>query len=397
MKMIRWQIFAIVVVLLTAQVSVPTVWAEVLDPEVQFLDVEAHPCHRLRDKVRHSWDRSLHACTPEGETPRSIRKVYKLPSHGGDGTIAIVVANHYPTALKDFNKFSRTFGLPRERSSDATLSSNKVFQVVYSTGVQPGTVDPTWILEAAIDIQWAHAMAPHAKIVLVEAPTAFILSSLLPAVDVASNLPNVKQVSMSWAIMEQVAEATQDFHFTTPGVVYVAASGDAGGQTVYPSCSPNVVSAGGTTINRDSNNRFLSETGWSGSGGGPSLYEPVPSYQSSIPFVSAKVGTQRGTPDFSFDGDPASGVAIYTSLNGWEVAGGTSVSAPSLAGIINLAHSITGFSPINTQEELTMIYNKQTKSSRFRDITVGVAGPYSCTLHWDFVTGVGTNIGVKSK
>lgn len=390
MKTIKWQTFCIVLVLLIAQVSVPTVWAQIPEETPPLIDVEAHPCHRRREGPRNP-------CKPEGETPHSIREVYKLPSCGGEGTIAIVVANHYPTALEDFNTFSKTFGLPQEHSCDPTQPSNKVFQVVYSTGVQPPNVDPSWSLEAALDIQWAHAMAPKAKIVLVEAPTAFIISSLIPAVDVASNLPNVKQVSMSWAIEEQPAEATLDVHFTTPGVIYIAASGDAGGTPVYPSCSPNVISAGGTKINRDAKNRFIGETGWSGSGGGPSLYEPVPFYQAAIPFVLDKVGTQRGTPDISFNADPNSGAAIYLTPTGWETIGGTSLSAPSLAGILNLAHSINGFSPINTQAELKKIYKQQTKSHRYRDILIGVAGAYSCTLHWDFVTGVGTNIGVKGK
>src|SRR5206468_12289285 len=69
-----------------------------------------------------------------------------------------------------------------------------------------------------------------------------------------------------------------------------AASGDTGGKTIYPGVSPNVVSAGGTTVRRDANGNFLSETGWSGSGGGKSLYENRPSYQNGIISV---VGAKR--------------------------------------------------------------------------------------------------------
>src|SRR5213596_2512176 len=127
--------------------------------------------------------------------------------------------------------------------------------------------------------------------------------------------------------------------FKTPGWFIFAASGDTGGSNIYPSTSPYVVSAGGTMIHRSSSGAFLSESGWSGSGGGPSKYEPKPSYQSGVANTSS---TRRSAPDFSFDAYPHSGVSVYDStqcqgLSGWLVFGGTSVSSPSLAGIVNLA------------------------------------------------------------
>jgi subtilase family serine protease len=207
------------------------------------------------------------------------------------------------------------------------------------------------------------------------------------------------EVSMSWGGSEFSTEASYDKRFTANGVVYFAASGDTGGKTIYPGVSPNVVSAGGTTINRDASGNFVSETAWSGSGGGPSKYEPRPSYQTQIVTI---VGSKRGTPDFSFDANPNSGVSVYDStpcqgVSGWLVFGGTSVSSPSLAGIVNLAGH---FNP-DTETELSTIYADYASPTYyptdFRDITSGAAGSYSAKQGWDFVTGVGSNQGLNGK
>jgi subtilase family serine protease len=243
-------------------------------------------------------------------------------------------------------------------------------------------------------------MAPNAKIVLVEAASNSF-SNLFQAVDVATQQivsnGGLGEVSMSWGGSEFSSEANNDGHFLNNGIVYFAASGDTGGATIYPSASPNVVAAGGTTINRNSSGSFVSETGWSGSGGGPSKYEPRPGYQAG---VAAIVGTQRGIPDFSFDADPNSGVSVYDSTScqgnkGWLVFGGTSVASPSLAGIVNLAGHVT--STTTSQNELTTVYSNLGNSSDFRDITSGTAGSFSATTGWDFVTGVGSDQGLSGK
>jgi kumamolisin len=335
--------------------------------------------------------------SPQGETPQSLRPVYNLPVTGGNGIIAIVDPYHYVTARKDFDIFSTQFGLPL--STQAVCNgSQPCLRIVYATGSKPRK-NCGWNQEAALDIEWAHAMAPHAQIVLVEAATNF-LTDLFQAVDVATQIvksSNVQagEVSMSWSSSEFSTEAQFDSLFTNTGVVYVGASGDTGGVNGYPSVSPDVVSAGGTTIHRDSLGNFLSETGWSGSGGGASSYEPRPAYQDVIVSI---VRTQRGAPDFSFDSDPASGVSVYDSTpcrggSGWLVFGGTSVAAPSLAGIVNLSSHFYGNSGI----ELSTIYSNLGNSSDFRDITSGDAGSFSAGPGWDFVTGVGSNQGTSGK
>jgi len=324
-------------------------------------------------------------------TPEQLRSFYALGSTGGSGLVVIVDAFHYPTALNDFNVFSAQFGLPQETSTDELAPTNQVFQVVYASGSKPRN-NCGWAQEAALDIEWAHAMAPGAKIVLVEAATNSF-ANLFAAVDVASTLVGAKQVSMSWGGSEFSSEASNDFHFLqTSGVVYFASSGDTGGRTIYPSASPYVVAAGGTRVNTNSSGAFLSETGWSGSGGGPSLYESRPSYQSGIASI---VGTKRGIPDVSSDADPNTGVSVYDStrcqgLSGWLVFGGTSVSSPCLAGMENLS----GHSYANSPVLLTNTYSRLGTNS-FRDILTGSAGSFSCTAGWDFVTGVGSPQGTS--
>jgi subtilase family serine protease len=357
---------------------------------------------------------SPQASSPSGETPASLGCVYQVVSplttgcpisgsttnpSGGSGTIAIVDAYDYPTAYNDLKVFSSTFGLPVPPLCSSSITTS-CFQVVYASGSKPRG-NCGWNQEAALDIEWAHAMAPNARIVLVEAASNSF-ANLFKAVDVASGVVTgsgmTGQVSMSWGGSEFSSESGDDSHFATTGVVYFASSGDTGGKTIYPGVSPNVVCAGGTSVNRTGGN-FTSETGWSGSGGGPSTYESIPGYQSVIASI---VGTKRGVPDFSFDANPYTGVSVYDStscqgMSGWLVFGGTSVASPSLAGIVNLS----GSQHNSSDTELSTIYScyatSSCYSSNFRDIKSGTAGSFSAGTGWDFVTGVGSNIGTASK
>jgi subtilase family serine protease len=338
--------------------------------------------------------------SPAGETPGSISPVYGLTypcNTCGSRLIVIVDAYDYPTSLNDFNVFSAQFGLPQETSANATADSNTVFQVVYQDGAKPRK-NGGWAQEAALDIEWAHAMAPAAKIVLVEAKSNSF-ANLFASVDAATayiqSHGGSGEISMSWGGSEFSSEAGNDSHFQNNGIVYFASSGDTGGATIYPGTSPDVVSAGGTSVNRDKNKNFISETGWSGSGGGPSKYEPIPSYQVGVANASTTV---RSAPDYSFDADPNTGVSVYDStasqgVSGWLVFGGTSVSSPSLAGIVNRA----GHFYSNSATELSTIYANRTNSADFRDILSGSAGSFTCSSGYDFVTGVGSNQGLNGK
>jgi subtilase family serine protease len=354
---------------------------------VENIGVFAHTNHLIRVNPEAT------GTSPKGETPTSIWNVYVDPTGtpgGGSHVVAIVDAYHYATALQDFDTFSTQFGLPIEPSSSATASTNAVFQVVYASGKQPrGSCG--WAQEAALDIEWAHAMAPGAKIVLVEAASNSF-SNLLKAVDVATQIVRAAgggEVSMSWGGSEFSSEAAYDSHFLlNSGVVYVGASGDSGGATIYPSVSPNVAAAGGTTI--VGSGGTVTEYGWNGSGGGPSKYESRPWYQNGVTLV----GQARGVPDIAFDADPNSGVSVYDStpcqgMSGWMVFGGTSVSAPSLSGLMNSAGAFRA----DSQSELNTFYT-QIGSSNYFDIVIGTAGSFSAGNGWDFVTGVGTPRGL---
>jgi subtilase family serine protease len=332
---------------------------------------------------------------PGTETPGSLACVYQLVTGpagcpvatstniptGGVGAIAIVDAGDYPTAKSDLHAFSSYFGIP-----DAD------FHIVYADGKKPPVYDG-WEVEEALDIEWAHAMAPSAKLFLVESKLCTSnkcnTDPTWQAVTVASNL--VAQngggvISMSWGDAEWPQEVKFDHYFTTPGVVYFAASGDGGiGASSHPGASPNVVSVGGTFFNRDNNGNFINEV-YGGGGGDISPYEARPSYQNIIKGI---VGSKRGYPDVASDFCCA---AIY--LQGWGSVGGTSWSSPTFAGIVNAAGSLKQ----SSKDELTMIYqeyaNKKQYKAYFNDIT---QGDPTCVVGWDECAGVGSAKTYKGK
>ena len=215
---------------------------------------------------------------PRGETPETIRSVYQIPANGGAGTIAIVDAFNYPTALTDIQSFSEKFNVP----------CNDCLQVKFASGTKPDD-NCNWAGEAALDVQWVHAVAPKARILLVEAKTA-AMPDMIAAVDYAANAvaqAGGGQVSLSWGGREFSIENSLDSHFSKAGVVFVASSGDVGGLATYPSESPNVVAVGGTTIVRNGD-QFVEERAWGGSGGGPSVFEGRPSFQVGVPQADPK-------------------------------------------------------------------------------------------------------------
>ncbi|MCM3768448.1 hypothetical protein [Neobacillus niacini] len=196
---------------------------------------------------------------------------------------------------------------------------------------------------------------------------------------------------MSWTLPEASFEQAFGHFFQHPGTVYLAASGDAGGQIFYPSVSPFVVSVGGTTLLLRQNGSRIAETGWSGSGGGPSLFVHKPDYQ--IGFV---IGGKRGTPDISFIADLATGLSVFSSTpipdgsTGWVVAGGTSVGTPCWADIIALADQIRNVPLTDGHQELYNLARGSQYARNYNDITVGCAGNFCCIPGYDFVTGLGT-------
>ena len=165
----------------------------------------------------------------------------------------------------------------------------------------------------------------------------------MAAVKAASGTAGVSVVSMSWGVNEFSGETAYDSAFTTPGITYLAASGDSAG-VEYPAASPDVVAVGGTTLTLSGTGSYGSETAWVDSGGGYSRYESEPAYQESVQTTGL-----RSTPDVAFDGDPNTGVEVYetppsgsqypfgssaATQGSWQVVGGTSLGTPAWAAII---------------------------------------------------------------
>ena len=303
-----------------------------------------------------------------GLNPSLIRKAYGielLGSNGAGKTIAIVDAYGNPNMASDLTTFNTQFGLPA-----CTLT------IAYPNGTPP--TNTGWAIETALDVEWAHAIAPAANILLVVAPSNS-LSNLLTAVDYATN-HGADVVSMSWGGAEWSTEAVVDSHFNHAGVTYVASSGDSGTEVNWPAVSSYVVGVGGTTLNIDTSGNYVSESAWSGSGGGTSAYVARPGYQEG--FQSAG---NRGVPDVAFDADPNSGVAVYCSQPSprWMVVGGTSLSAPCWAGLFVLG-GLNGVPSVYAQASTSPLYTRN-----YHDVTTGSNGLPAGT-GYDLVTGLGS-------
>jgi kumamolisin len=338
------------------------------------------------------------ANTPGGffETPASLACVYKqvkvvvgcnptvvtTVSAHGSRAIAIVDAYDDPNARNDLAAYSTEFGLP-------ALTTEK-FEVVYATpGGSTATSTPPpqdssgrWETEESLDIEVAHAIAPKAKIFLVEANSSGS-GNLFPAVVLASNLVAAAgggEVTKSWGFGDFAGEDGFDGYFQTPNIVYFSSAGDAAGLN-YPSTSPYVVSAGGSTINRNpTTGDYIAESAWPNTGGGATPNEPRPSYQDGI---AALVGSSRGTPDMAFDADGRTAVWVYDTFpaNGtagiWYIVSGTCVASPGLAGLVNAAGSFAA----SANAELTTVYGDLGVNKDFPDIINGDCGAYAGFLN----------------
>lgn len=316
---------------------------------------------------------------PTGYTPAKIRHAYgfdQFTSTGAGQNIAIVDAYGSPTIQNDLNAFCKQFGLP------ATT-----VKIYYPQG-KPSKNDSGWALETSLDVEWAHAIAPQATILLVVTKTAS-LNDLLGAVDYAVKL-GAKQVSMSWGASEFSGESSYDFHFNKAGVTFTASSGDNGAGVLWPAVSPYVVGVGGTSLRLDSNGNVLSETGWSGSGGGTSAYVAEPAFQQAW-----QTSGKRMVPDVSYDADPNTGFPVYdttaySGVKGWFQVGGTSAGAPQWAALIALANASRASALSAVDTPLYYLGSPSTLGLYYRDVTQGSNGAFSDKTGYDEVTGLGS-------
>ncbi len=338
------------------------------------------------------------------ETPSSLACLYGLvkavpgcnprtltqTATGGSRLIAVVDAYDDPDAALDLATYSTHFGLPAPR-----------FSVVFAGGTRPPQ-DPTggWELEEALDIELAHALAPGAALVLVEAASS-AYADLLVAEQTAASLVEAAgggEVSNSWSGAEFPGERAMEPYFRGTKVVFFASSGDEPGVGV-PAALPNVVGVGGTTVNRDADGNYLNQTSWAESGGGLSAYLPAPNYQQSVAQV---VGRHRGAPDVALVANPLTGAWVYDSIPYgayppfWLVVGGTSLASPAFAAIANTTAAFRE----SGLAELRLIYANRGKSTTFTDITAGAcanAASGAAAAGYDLCTGIGTPSGRYGK
>jgi hypothetical protein len=333
---------------------------------------------------------------PSGLSPNQITTAYgvnqisftsggrAVTGNGQGQTIAIVDAYNDPNITSDLGTFDSEYGLSAPPSF-----------TVDNLGGQ--TTDAGWALEESLDVEWAHAIAPAANIVLVEAASSN-LDTMFNAVTAATKLSGVSVVSMSWGTSEFKGETSDDSTFSAPGITFVASSGDSGssGAPEYPAASPNVLAVGGTTLSVKQQGGYVSESPWSDSSGGYSRYESEPSYQTNALTGSGLKSGQRTTPDVSWDANPSTGVSVYDSVrydgqSGWWTVGGTSVGAPSWSGLIAITDQGLALNGVGSLANAqSSIY--QLSSSNFNDITTGSNGEYKAGPGYGLVTGLGTPI-----
>ena len=315
-----------------------------------------------------------------GYTPAQAARAYGFDKTGLTGagqTIAVVTAYNSPTISQDLATFDNTFGLPAPS-----------LKVVNQTGGAPsGPSDAGWSLETALDVEWAHAIAPQANVLVVQANSAGV-GDLTSAIDYARHQPGVSAVSLSFGGAEFPQELRYDSVLTTPlghtGITFVASSGDSGAGTIWPAVSPNVLSVGGTLLLTGPGGTYTGEIGWPGSGGGVSLYETQPGYQ-----VGVQSTGRRTTPDVAYDAAPQTGFAVYQG-GSWQTVGGTSAGAPQWAGLIALAdqqRARLGLGPLNQAQ--ARLYN--LPADDFHDVVFGSNG-YLAGTGYDYVTGLGSPV-----
>jgi subtilase family serine protease len=310
-----------------------------------------------------------------GYSPADLAKVYRLViAANTTATVAVVDAYNSPRIRHELNQFDRQYGLPTE--------TKQSLQVVNQSG--GSTLPKTnwgWAVETALDVQAVRGMCNKCRILLVEAKNASN-GNLAKAENTAVRL-GADVVSNSYGGPEAGASATIRAAYRHHGVVITAATGDDGwydwdfvnqggysdNQPNVPASLPSVVAVGGTTLTLNADGSRASETVWNGdgphnsvgwakaeqnvypgaSGGGCSTHFRAPAWQASVAgYEKTGCGTRRLSGDISAVGDPATGYSVFApsqndpSRDAWQVIGGTSLSAPLVAGMYGLVGGANG-------------------------------------------------------
>jgi subtilase family serine protease len=340
-----------------------------------------------------------------GYSPQQIRRAYEIDRLRFDGageTIAIVSAYDAPTVGNDLQFFSRRYNLPLPReagrsSCTATSTRHPCFERIALADAL--TYQEEWALDSTMAVEWAHAVAPRADIVLVLAERASF-DSLLSGVDLAV-ARGASVVVMDWSSPEFAGEINYDGHFQRPGVSFVAAAGDRPGVVGYPAASPWVLAVGGTTLQLAPDGAIRQEQPWPGSGWGTSEHERALPHQIAR---SCAAASGRAVPDVAYSADPRLGYAVYVSsarygIDGWFRLGGTSAGAPQWAGLLALAHQASvgqNSVPFDALTRLYALADRAPSDPAFRQVVGdGMLRPCSVTriaARFASMTGLGSPI-----
>jgi subtilase family serine protease len=368
-------------------------------------------------------------------SPQEIRDAYGLTPlidagyTGGGETIIIIDSFGSPTIAKDLRVFDAGYGLPDPPS----------FTVLAPLGSVP--FDPNnsaqvgWALETTLDVEWAHAMAPGASIVLLTSPVNETqgvqgLPEFLRLEQYALDHHLGKIISQSWGTTENTLFDPEGQHVVKrfqrlylraaeENVTVLASAGDTGSANVnvknefypfptvvFPASSPLVTAVGGTTLDASTDGIYQSEAVWNdvygASGGGVSQQFSEPLYQRLLPAsVQKTLKLHRGIPDVAYDADPNTPILVYVGFfpcpadDGYYFVGGTSEGSPQWAGIIADANQLAGHPLGFLNPKLYLLGAIGEQSQFFHDITIGnnsfngVPG-YDAAPGWDLATGWGT-------
>ena len=360
-------------------------------------------------------------------SPIQYQKAYNtqplanLGINGTGRTIAIVDSFGSPTIASDLHTFDQNYGLADPPS----------LQIIQPAGAVPpfNPTDSTmisWATETTLDVEYAHAMAPGAKILLVETPTAEVegvtgFPEIVAAENYVINHGLADVISQSFGATEDTFPSKQSLldlrsayiNAAKHGVTVLGSSGDTGvtnynsdGSALYPypvnswpSSDPLVTSIGGTQLHLDAaGNKITPDVVWNdgygAGGGGDSHVFSRPAFQNGVRSV---VGAQRGTPDISMSAAVDGGAIFYYTFQpgrvGWHIVGGTSEAAPLFAGVVALTAQLAHHKLGNINSALYLL--NALHASGLVDVTSGdisfggVTGP-AAAPGYDMATGVGT-------
>ncbi len=381
------------------------------------------------------------AATPPGPgscgcyEPAQLQAAYDLgplyanKDTGAGETVVVVDAFGSNTIQRDLTRFDAGFNLPAPPS----------FKIIAPAGAITAS-NTSWAVETTLDVEYAHAIAPGANILLVETPVAETEGAVgFTQIVAAENyvISNRKSLGIAGgAVISQSFGATEQTFGTSfaskiapfrtaftsaksAGVTVLGASGDYGATNCsnaaspcslyahrvnsWPSSDPLVTSVGGLQLSisaaapyHQTKPPVVWNDGSGAGGGGDSAAFAVPPFQSS---VSGVVGKWRGTPDVSMSASVLGGAEIYYSgAGGWLPVGGTSEATPEFAGIVAIADQVAGKGLGDLDAAL---YGMATAgASGFVDVTSGnnsfngVTG-YKAVKGYDMASGIGTVDGAN--